>query len=73
MTGPEMLGKILLALGGLIILVGLLVLLLDKIGLGRLPGDIFIQRENFTFYFPVMTCIIISVILTIILSLLFKR
>ncbi len=68
-----MLGKILLALGGLIVLVGLVVLLLDKIGPGRLPGDIFIQRENFTFYFPVMTCIIISVILTIILSLLFRR
>jgi hypothetical protein len=40
--------------------------------LGRLPGDIRIERGNFAFYFPIVTCIIISVVLTLILSL-FRR
>jgi len=43
------------------------------IGLGKLPGDIIIQKENFTFYFPLATSIIISIVLTIILSLFSKK
>ena len=43
------------------------------IGLGRLPGDIFIQRDGFSFYFPLVTCIVISVVLTLIFSLLGRR
>ena len=38
-------------------------------GMGRLPGDIFLQRGNFSFYFPVVTCIVLSILLTIILNL----
>lgn len=43
------------------------------IGLGRLPGDIIIQRENSSFYFPLATSIIISIVLTLILNIFVKR
>ncbi|HAA34724.1 MAG TPA: DUF2905 domain-containing protein [Firmicutes bacterium] len=65
-------GKILLGIGGIIALVGVVFLLGDRIGLGRLPGDIIIRRENLTIYFPITTMIIISIILTLIFSL-FRR
>jgi hypothetical protein len=42
-------------------------------GIGRLPGDIFVQRGNFTFYFPLMTAILLSIILTVVLNLFFRR
>lgn len=41
--------------------------------LGNLPGDIYIKRETFSFHFPVVTCIIISIILTVILNLIYRR
>jgi uncharacterized protein (UPF0305 family) len=44
-----------------------------KIPIGRLPGDIFIKKENFVFYFPIVSSIIISIILTLIFSILFRR
>lgn len=56
--------------GFLLVIVGGLMLLAGKIpGVGRLPGDIFVQRGNFTFYFPVVTGIIISIIITVLLNL----
>lgn len=58
--------KILIALGAALILIGLLWPFISKLGLGRLPGDIIIRREGFTFYFPVVTMILISAILTLI-------
>ena len=62
------LGKSLIIVGLLIALVGVLFTLAGKIPwLGRLPGDIFIKRENFTFYFPLATSIIISLLLSFIL------
>ncbi|HOV79492.1 MAG TPA: DUF2905 domain-containing protein [Bacillota bacterium] len=61
-------GKIILVFGMLLVAVGGLMLLAGKIGLGRLPGDIFIQKGNFSFYFPLGTCIILSILLTIIVS-----
>jgi len=61
-------GKLLLIAGALIAGVGLIFLLFNKLGLGRLPGDIFIQRENVTFYFPLATMIIVSIILTLLLN-----
>ncbi|MCK6542592.1 DUF2905 domain-containing protein [bacterium] len=61
-------GKILMALGGVLITVGALLTFSDKIPLiGRLPGDIFIQRENFSFYFPLTSGILLSVILSVLL------
>ncbi len=67
-------GKILIAAGVIMVAVGLLFVFGGKIlpG-GRLPGDIFIKRGNFTFFFPIVSCIIASIVLTIILNLIFRR
>jgi hypothetical protein len=61
--------KLLILAGALLLLVGLLWPLLSKLGLGRLPGDIVIERDGFSFYFPVTTMIIISIALTVIFRL----
>ena len=67
------LARILIFLGGILVVVGLALLLLPKIPwLGKLPGDIVIKRENFTFFFPLGTSILISVILSLIFWL-FRR
>ncbi len=67
-------GKILIALGIFIVLLGFLILMAGKIPyIGRLPGDIFVQRKNFTFYFPLTTGIIISIVLSILFWLIFSR
>jgi hypothetical protein len=50
-----------------IVAIGLLWPWLSRSGLGRLPGDIVIQRDNFTFYFPIVTALIISAVLSLIL------
>ena len=64
------LGKMLILLGVLIIAIGLLLFLGEKIPwLGRLPGDIIIRKKNFTFYFPLATSILISIILTLLFTL----
>jgi hypothetical protein len=61
-------GKILIIIGLVIAGLGFLVFLGGKIPwLGKLPGDFFYKGKNFTFYFPLATCIIISIILTIIM------
>ena len=60
----------LIILGVVLLLAGLLWPWLAKLGLGRLPGDIVIERENFRLYFPVTTSILISIILSLILWLL---
>jgi hypothetical protein len=58
------LGKILISLGLLLVLLGVMFLFGGKLPwLGHLPGDISIQRERFTFYFPLTTCIVISLII----------
>jgi Protein of unknown function (DUF2905) len=67
------LGKALIYLGLLLVVLGVIFSFGGKIPwLGHLPGDIYIQRERFTFYFPLGTCIVISVIITVVLYL-FKR
>jgi hypothetical protein len=62
--------RFLIVLGLVIVAIGVLWPFLARIGLGRLPGDIAIQRGSFTFYFPLVTCIIISVVLSAVLWLL---
>jgi hypothetical protein len=70
----NLLGKSLLILGIIIVLIGAAFLWGNKIPfLGKLPGDIYIQRGRVGFYFPLTTCVIISLILTLIFTLLFKR
>ncbi|MGE3930953.1 MAG: DUF2905 domain-containing protein [Hyphomonadaceae bacterium] len=54
--------------GIVLILIGLLWPYLSKLGLGRLPGDIAIRRENVSFYFPIVTCLVLSAIATLLLS-----
>lgn len=67
MTG---LGKYLILFGIILIIVGILFLVSPRIPwLGRLPGDILIRKKNFTFYFPLATSIILSVILTVLFNL----
>jgi uncharacterized protein HemY len=62
------LGKTLIYLGIFLIVAGVIFSLGGKIPwLGHLPGDIYIQRERFTFYFPLTTCLVISVIITLVL------
>ena len=58
--------KLLIIIGVVLIAVGLLWPFLSKLGIGRLPGDIVFQRDGFSFYFPITTMIIISVVLTLI-------
>jgi len=58
--------KLLITLGIVLLVTGLLWPVISKLGLGRLPGDIIIRRENFSFYFPLTTMVIISIILTLI-------
>ena len=63
-------GKLLLILGIILSIMGLIFIFGSKVpGLGRLPGDIFIKKENVTFFFPIVTCILISIIVTLILVL----
>jgi len=70
MFGLGALGKLLILLGVFIILIGLLLFLGEKIPwLGRLPGDIIIRKKNFTFYLPLATSILISIILTLLFAL----
>ena len=54
--------RLLIALGLVLLLVGIAWPLLSRIGLGRLPGDIMIQRGNTSFYFPIVTCILVSIV-----------
>jgi len=61
-------GKLLLVGGGLIAAAGLILLIFGRLGIGRLPGDIFIQRDNIAFYFPLATMLLVSIILTLILN-----
>jgi membrane protein implicated in regulation of membrane protease activity len=58
--------RFLIVLGLVIAAIGVLWPVLAQLGLGRLPGDIVIQRGNFSFYFPLATCIIVSVLLSVV-------
>lgn len=70
---PEGLGKALVVAGLVIAAFGAAVILAGKIPwLGRLPGDFRIERENFSFYFPLATCLLVSVVASLILWLLRK-
>jgi uncharacterized membrane protein YvlD (DUF360 family) len=68
------LGKMILMFGLFMVITGGVLMLAGKFtGLGRLPGDIFIQRGNFTFYFPVVTMLVLSLVLTLLLNFIFRR
>ena len=56
--------RILITIGVVALAAGLLWPWIARIGLGRLPGDIIIERDGFTFYFPITTCIVVSLVIT---------
>ncbi len=73
---PPQLGKIFIVTGAIFIVVGVILTFgshFSFLRLGRLPGDIIIKRENFSFYFPLTTSILLSLLLTLIISLLSRR
>jgi hypothetical protein len=72
MIGPE-LGRIILIIGVLLVIVGGLAMLGIRLPFGRLPGDIAIEGEGGSFYFPIVTMLFISVVLTIIVNLFLRR
>lgn len=67
-------GRLLIFLGIILAVAGTLFMFIGRIPwFGKLPGDIYIKRENFTFYFPLATSILISIILTLILLFIGKK
>jgi len=67
------LGNVLIVSGILIVILGIILKLSGKFKwIGKLPGDIVIQKGNFTFYFPLVTCLLASLILSLLLYLIFK-
>ena len=67
-------GKLFIFIGLLLVVIGIVFIVGNKIPfIGKLPGDIAIERNNFNFYFPITTCIIISIILSLIFWLLGKK
>jgi membrane protein implicated in regulation of membrane protease activity len=61
------LGKWLILLGGILIVIGAAIVFVGKLPwLGRLPGDIYVERRNFTFFFPITTSILVSVIISLV-------
>ena len=67
-------GKVLIAFGLLITLAGVVLVLVARVPwIGRLPGDIHVERGNFTFYFPLATSLLLSVVLTLVLYFLGRR
>jgi formate hydrogenlyase subunit 3/multisubunit Na+/H+ antiporter MnhD subunit len=71
-------GRFLVVLGALALLLGGLFLFADRLPpaarwIGRLPGDIVVRRDRFTFYFPLATSVVVSVVLTLLLNLFWRR
>lgn len=65
----ETIAKTLIGIGIMLVIVGIVLYFGNKLGLGKLPGDIFIDKGNFKFFFPITTSIIISVVLSLLLRL----
>lgn len=67
-------GRLLIVIGIVIVIVGILVTVIPKVPyLGRLPGDILIKKENFVFYFPLATSVIVSIIISLVLYFFTRR
>lgn len=75
MNSMENVAKLLMIMGIIILISGVIFYLFSRIGLTglKLPGDIYIRKGNFTFYFPLVTCLIISIILTLIFNVLGRK
>ena len=71
----EALARIMIWGGLIVIFGGILLYVSSKLGISgfKLPGDIYIKKENFTFYFPIVTCILLSIIITLIFNFFSRR
>ena len=69
----EGMGKLLLLVGVVLAVTGATILIASKLGMGRLPGDILIRRDNFTFYMPLGLMLLLSLVLTLVLNLVARR
>ena len=68
------LGKMLVIMGVGVVFLGVIFMVIDKIPfLGKLPGDVHIEKENFSFYFPITTCVVMSIVLSLIFWLFSKK
>jgi hypothetical protein len=68
------LGRLLIVVGGIALVAGVLLLVADRIPwIGRLPGDLVVRRGPVTFYFPLVTSVVLSVVLTLILNFFWRR
>jgi hypothetical protein len=68
------LARLLILFGVVSIVAGLVLLIVPRVPwLGRLPGDVIVERERFTLYVPIVTSLVVSIVLTILLSLFFRR
>ena len=74
-TVGQMLGRALIGLGLVIVVIGLALTYASKLPfrIGRLPGDIYIHKNNTTFYFPIVTCVLISVLLSLVMWIFNRR
>ncbi|NOZ28297.1 MAG: DUF2905 domain-containing protein [Chloroflexi bacterium] len=67
------LGRWLITVGGMLVLIGVILLIVGRVpGLGRLPGDIVIEKKDFVFYAPLGTMLLLSIVLTVLLNLLIR-
>jgi hypothetical protein len=68
------LGKLLIVLGSIALVAGVVLFLADRLPwLGHLPGDVVVRRGPVTFYFPLVTCLVLSIVLTLLLNLFWRR
>lgn len=68
----QSIAKTLIALGAIVLIIGVLILLGSRLGLGNLPGDLSYKRGNTAIYFPVVSSIVFSLVLTVVLNLLLR-
>lgn len=70
----DSMAKSIVAIGAGLIALGLIMLALARLGIpGKLPGDILVRKGSFTFYFPIVSCLVLSLILTLLLNIFFRR
>ncbi|MBI2936402.1 MAG: DUF2905 domain-containing protein [Chloroflexi bacterium] len=75
MPALDSLGRLLLAVGIALAIIGLMLLVASKVNVplfGRLPGDLLIRKGRFSFYFPIVTMVLVSLVLTVLLNLVFR-
>ncbi len=67
------LARVLIGIGAILVVVGALLLIADKLGLGKLPGDLTFRGKGVTVHFPIVTSILLSIVLTVLLNLWFRN